>query len=68
MSDPILNTAEAAQFLGVKPPTIRKWKAERRLPCVVVGGTAIRFRTSELLKFLKAGEKPALRPLAGSRG
>ena len=63
MSDPILNTAEAAQFLGVKPPTIRKWKAERRLPFCKVGGTAIRFRQSELVKFLKQGDTPALRPL-----
>jgi excisionase family DNA binding protein len=68
MVDPILNTVEAAAFLGVRPPTVRKWKAERRLPCVVVGGTAIRFRQSELVKFLKAGERPALRPVAAPRG
>lgn len=61
--DPMLNTAKAAEFLGVKAPTVRKWRAERRLPCVIVGGTAVRFRQSDLVKFLKAGETPALRPL-----
>lgn len=68
MLDAMLTTVQAAEVLGVKAATVRKWRAERRLPAVVVGGTAVRFRQSELLKFLKAGERPALRPLAAPRG
>jgi excisionase family DNA binding protein len=65
MLDAMLDTTKAAEFLGVKPATVRKWKAERRLPFTKVGGTAIRFRQSELVKFLKQGDTPALRPLTG---
>ena len=61
--DVMLNTKAAAAFLDVKEATVRKWKAERRLPFTKVGGTAIRFRQSELVRFLKQGDTPALRPL-----
>jgi excisionase family DNA binding protein len=59
----MLDTAAAAAFLGVRPTTVRKWRHERRLPFCKVGGTAIRFRQSELVRFLKQGDTPALRPL-----
>lgn len=63
MLDTMLDTKAAAAFLGVREATVRKWRAMRRLPFTKVGGTAIRFRQSELIRFLKQGDTPALRPM-----
>jgi len=63
MIDKLLNCTQAAEFLCLKPATIRKLVFQRRIPFVKVGGTAVRLRESELAKLVKAGEVPALRPL-----
>lgn len=48
-----LNYSELANFLGVKPQTLRIWKMQGRLPCYhKINGTLIRFRLSDVEKWL----------------
>jgi excisionase family DNA binding protein len=60
---------EAAALLNVKPSTIRAWTSRRRITCVKLnGGRAVRYRQSDLEKLIKAGLRPALRPLCAPEG
>lgn len=65
MLDKLRDVNGAAEFLHLRPATIRKLVLERRISFIRVAGRSIRFRESELAKMLKAGEVPALRPLTG---
>ncbi len=66
MSEPLLTPLEAAQFLGLKVSTIRKWTFERKLPYIKLGARAVRFRRCDLEKLVRRGERPALRPVSES--
>ena len=68
MLDKLRDVNGASEYLHLKPGTIRKLVFERRISFIRVAGRAIRFRESELDKMLKAGEVPALRPVAAPRG
>ena len=61
--DPLLDIREAAALLALQPATLRRWTFTRRIPSVRLGLRAVRYRRSELLKFIAAGEREALRPL-----
>ena len=57
-----LKPAEAAEYLGLTLPTIYTKASRRQLPTVKVG-RSLRFCRADLEKIVKAGLRPALRPL-----
>lgn len=60
MSDRLLNTEEAAQFLRVSEASIRRWSDAGLLPVRRVGGRRERrFREADLVAYLGAGVRPA---------
>lgn len=63
----LLRPAEAATYLGLTLSTIYTKASKRQLPCVKVG-RALRFRLTDLEKLVKAGLRPALRPLNAQSG
>jgi|OpeIllAssembly_1097287.scaffolds.fasta_scaffold2532793_2 excisionase family DNA binding protein len=60
--DRLLKPAEAAEYLGLTVPTIYTKASRKQLPTVKVG-RSLRFRRADLDKLIKAGLRPALRPL-----
>ena len=48
-----LSNAAAAEYLGVTPSTLRTWVSKRRVPHCRVGGRLVRFRLSDLDRFLE---------------
>lgn len=51
--DPLLNTKEAARYIGKSPKTLRKWKSNKRYNLSVIKiGRSIHYRQSELDRFL----------------
>jgi excisionase family DNA binding protein len=59
----LLDVNEAAAVLRLKPATLRRWVFARKIPFVKVGARAIRFKRAELDRLIRAGERPALRPI-----
>jgi len=57
----LLTAQQVAEKLGVKRSTAYQWAYERRLPTVKLG-RALRFRESEIEKFIRRNERPAIRP------
>ncbi len=58
----LLTPQEAADFLRWSLPTIYTYAARRKLPTVKLG-RSLRFRRADLERLVKAGLRPALRPL-----
>lgn len=58
----LLTVSEAAALLRWSPATIYTKASRRQLPTVKVG-RSLRFRRADLEKIVKAGLRPALRPL-----
>jgi excisionase family DNA binding protein len=54
--DPLLNTSEAAVYLGTSRPTLERWRADRRgpPPVVYLGKRIVRYRQSDLDEFIRA--------------
>lgn len=65
-TDKRLDVPAAADFMGVKPPTIRKWILRRQIPYIKIG-KLVRIRQSDLEKLLERGTVPALGDAAHSR-
>ena len=61
----LLDIREAGELLCLKPATLRRWTFTRRIPFVRLGLRAVRFRRSDLERFIADGQRPALRPLDG---
>jgi excisionase family DNA binding protein len=55
----LLRVEEAAEFLNVKPSTIRAWLLRRKLPCVRVGQRAVRIPIAALEKIIVENTIPA---------
>lgn len=55
LNDDMLETEAAAKVLGVEPGTLEVWRSTKRvlLPYVKIG-RAVRYRRSELQKFIEA--------------
>lgn len=52
-TDPLRDTAFAAQYLGVKPPTLDIWRCTKRYPLPFIKvGRLVRYRQSALDAFL----------------
>jgi excisionase family DNA binding protein len=54
----LLTIEEAAEALGLKPPTIRKWVGQRRIGYHRLG-RAFRISDAEIQRLLEAGSVPA---------
>ena len=55
----LLRVEEAAEFLNVKPSTIRAWLLRRKLPKVHVGARCVRIPREALEKLITEGTVPA---------
>ena len=52
--DQLLTRRQAAEVLGLQPQTLAKWAVTgSHLPMVKVGARAVRYRQSELNKFIE---------------
>lgn len=59
LHDPLLNRKEAARYLNVSPGTMAVWDCVKRYdlrPLKI--GRSVRYRLSELNRFLEAQQKP----------
>lgn len=58
----LLNTIQAAYFLGLEPTTLVNWRCTRRYPLPFIRvGRAIRYRLSDLEEFVEqnvSGDDP----------
>ena len=63
MAERLLNVAEAAEMLGLKPSTLYQWAYERRIAYVKLGG-ALRFRLSAIEKLIAKSEVQPLKTVA----
>lgn len=52
MSDRLLDYRTAAEYLGVRPKTLRKWVSGRRIPFVKVG-RLVRFRPVDVERWVE---------------
>lgn len=58
----MLTVKEAADLLGLRPSTLRKWIFARRLDVVRVGSRAVRIRRATLEALIRRGERRAVEP------
>lgn len=67
--DRLLTVREAADMLGLKPATVYDWVYKRRLPVVKLSGPRgpVRFRESDLHRFIVQHTRPAVRPAIESQ-
>ncbi len=58
--DPLFDTKSAARYLGVSPKTLPGWRSRKlnSLKAIKVGKKAVRYRKSELDRFLAEGMTP----------
>lgn len=63
--DPLLDVQGAADYFKVSKSTIHKWRREKKIPCTRVFGD-IRFRRSDLNKFIEDGLSWGLQPVGAS--
>lgn len=56
--DLLVNTTQAADYLGLSPRTLERWRVGGGGPAyVVLGSKSVRYRRSALDAFLAAGER-----------
>ena len=60
-TDGLLNETQGAAYLGVKPPTMRKWRRESRIPYVKLSA-CVRYRRSDLDAFITASLRMTRKP------
>jgi excisionase family DNA binding protein len=63
----LLRVEEAAEYLETAKCTLYTWASRQKIPVVKIG-RSLRIRLSDLDRLIKAGERPALRPLGGPHG
>ena len=49
----LLSTAQAADYLGVSPNTIRKYRDEGKIPAFLVGERLVKYAPEDLDRFLR---------------
>lgn len=54
---PLLDSREAAAFLHVGVPTLRRWQMERKIPFIKLG-RAVRYRRQDLVDFINDHHVP----------
>ena len=60
--DRLLDPQQAADLLGLRKATLYAWSYKRKIPSIRIGNR-LRFRQSDLERLVRAGLRPALRPL-----
>jgi excisionase family DNA binding protein len=67
-TDRLLDVNEAATMLGLKSATMYQWAYRRRVPVVKLSGKhgPLRFRLSDLTRFIAQHTQPALREYVGT--
>ena len=67
--DPLMPRAEATEYLGLKPGTLEAWasRGSVNLPYIKLG-RAVRYRKSDLDRFIEANRATGTLEHAGSRG
>jgi excisionase family DNA binding protein len=63
-NEKLLSINEAAESLGLRPSTLRKWRLMRRHLGFVQIGRSVRVRQSELQRLIAANTVPARSPEA----
>ena len=53
----MLTDIQAARLLGISPWALRQWRVRRQGPAYVKLGRTVRYRQSDLLEFIAAGER-----------
>jgi excisionase family DNA binding protein len=56
---PLLRVEEAADYLNIKPSTVRDWLLKRKLPRVYVGNRAVRIPLEALEQLITENTVPA---------
>ena len=59
LEDRLVDTKRAASVLGLKPFTLRRWRIDGEGPRFCKLGGAVRYRLSDLEKFVEAGSSTA---------
>lgn len=52
----LLNYKQAARYLAISEPYLRRLKSRGLIPCVLVGDRAVRFRVSSLNRWIEKRE------------
>jgi predicted DNA-binding transcriptional regulator AlpA len=56
--DPVLSLEQAAEFLTISPQTLLNWRVEGRGPRALKIGSRVKYRLSQLERFLAECEEP----------
>lgn len=62
--DRLISTAEVSEMISLSPITLAQWRRTKpadELPFVKVGARAVRYRLSDVRKFIASRGKPAPR-------
>ncbi len=59
--DSLLTETEAAAFLHMRPPTLRAWRRQVRIPYVRLQSRAVRYRREDLEALVASSVVPARR-------
>ncbi len=59
--EPLMDEEQVAKTLSVSPETLAAWRHTGRvqLPWVRIGGRLVRYKKSDVLAFIEAGQKTA---------
>jgi len=52
----LFNYQQAAEYLGIHPVTLRRWISEKRVSCVRIAGSTVRFRQEDLEAMMSVQE------------
>ena len=52
--EPLVDSRAIAELLGLQVRTIRTMTSQKRLPHFVIGGSAIRYRASDVMAYLES--------------
>jgi len=55
----LITIQQAADALGLKPPTLRAWMSRRKIGFVRLGNRAVRIPKSEISRLIEVGFTPA---------
>jgi excisionase family DNA binding protein len=58
--EPLVDSRAIAELLGLQVRTIRTMTSQKRLPHFLIGGSAIRYRASDVMAYLES-KAPKLR-------
>jgi excisionase family DNA binding protein len=60
VTEELLTIQEAARRLGLKPKTVRRWAALRKIEFIKAGERAVRISSAEVERIIEVGRTPRL--------